>query len=43
MICAILDFPVKEGQLDEAVRVLRGALVATRAFDGNLRRRDPAG
>jgi quinol monooxygenase YgiN len=36
MMFAILDFPVKEGQLDEAVRVLRGALVATRAFDGNL-------
>lgn len=32
---AILDFPVKEGELDDAVRVLRGGLVATRAFDGN--------
>jgi quinol monooxygenase YgiN len=36
MMFAILDFPVVEGHLDEAVRVLRGALVATRAFDGNL-------
>ena len=36
MIMAILDFPVVEGHLDDAVRVLRGALVATRAFDGNL-------
>ena len=33
---AILDFPVKDGELDEAVRVLRGGLAATRAFDGNL-------
>lgn len=33
---AILDFPVKDGELDEAVRVLRGGLAVTRAFDGNL-------
>jgi quinol monooxygenase YgiN len=37
MIMAILDFPVKEGHLDEAVRLLRHGLAATRAFDGNLR------
>ena len=36
MMIAILDFPVKEGQLDEAVRVLRAGLGATRDFDGNL-------
>jgi quinol monooxygenase YgiN len=36
MMYAILDFHVKPGHLDDAVRVLRGALVATRAFDGNL-------
>ena len=36
MMIAILDFPVKEGQLDEAVRVLRTGLGATRGFDGNL-------
>ncbi|MEO7722430.1 MAG: antibiotic biosynthesis monooxygenase family protein [Pseudolysinimonas sp.] len=36
MMVAILDFPVKEGELDEAVRVLRGGLAATRAFAGNL-------
>ncbi|MEO6115416.1 MAG: antibiotic biosynthesis monooxygenase family protein [Pseudolysinimonas sp.] len=33
---AILDFPVKEGELDDAVRLLRDGLAATRAFDGNL-------
>lgn len=33
---AILDFPVKPGQLDEAVRVLQPGLRATRDFDGNL-------
>ena len=33
---AILDFPVKEGHLDDAVRVLRHGLGATRDFDGNL-------
>lgn len=33
---AILDFPVVEGELDEAVRLLRGGLADTRAFDGNL-------
>ena len=33
---AILDFPVKDGERDEAVRVLRGGLAITRAFDGNL-------
>jgi len=36
MIQAILDFPVKPGHRDEAVRILQGALVATRAFEGNL-------
>ncbi len=36
MMMAILDFPVIEGQLDEAVRVLRAGLAATRDFDGNL-------
>jgi len=36
MMFAILDFPVKDGHLDDAVSVLRGALVATRAFEGNL-------
>lgn len=36
MIYAILDFSVKPGHLDDAVRVLRGALLATRAFEGNL-------
>ncbi len=36
MMMAILDFPVNEGQLHEAVRVLRAGLGATRDFDGNL-------
>ena len=36
MIMAILDFPVVEGHLDDAVRVLRRSLADTRAFDGNL-------
>jgi quinol monooxygenase YgiN len=36
MMMAILDFPVKEGKLDEAVELLRHGLVATRAYDGNL-------
>jgi quinol monooxygenase YgiN len=36
MIMAILDFPVIEGERDDAVRVLRSGLAATRAFDGNL-------